>query len=406
MRALDDILILDLSRVLAGPWSTQILGDLGATVIKVEKPGEGDDTRRWGPPFLTHPETGERGDPPYYLAANRNKRSVTIDMTTPEGQEMIKELASKADVLVENYKVGGLKKYGLDYASLSQINPRLVYCSITGFGQDGPYAPRAGYDFIIQGMGGMMSVTGERDDLPGGGPQKTGVAWADLTTALYSAIGILGALNQRHRSGRGQHLDIALLDVQVATLANQALHYLVSGDVPQRMGNGHSVIVPYQSFKTSDGYVIIAVGNDGQFAKLADYLGHPEWSQDERFKTNPARNVHRNLIVGLIEEETKKRTLAEMLAALEQRSIPGGPINDIKMVFEDEQVKARKLARETSHAWKGTVPAVASPLRLSDSPVTYDRGPPLLGQHTEEILREFLKMDDATLESYRQRGIV
>lgn len=397
MRALDDIVVLDLSRVLAGPWCTQNLADLGATVIKVEKPGEGDDTRKWGPIYLKDPETGARADSAYYLAANRGKRSITVDMATPEGQKILCDLAAKADVVVENYKLGGLKKYGLDYDSLSKVNPRLIYCSITGFGQTGPYAPRAGYDFIVQGMGGLMSVTGERDDLPGGGPQKAGVALSDVMTGLYSTIAILGALHQRERSGRGQYIDMALLDVSVATLANQATYYLIGGEAPVRMGNGHAAIVPYQSFPASDGFVIIAVGNDGQFGKLADELGHREWKTDPRFATNIERLNHRAEIVSAIETETKKRTMDDLIAALEKRQVPCGPINTVDRVFADPHVQARGLQKTVPHSQQGSLPSVASPLRLSDSPVSYDRGPPLLGEHTDEVLKEQLGLDDATL---------
>ncbi|WP_374467671.1 CaiB/BaiF CoA transferase family protein [Ferrovibrio sp.] len=402
MRALDDIVVLDLSRVLAGPWCTQNLADLGATVIKVEKPGAGDDTRTWGPIFLKDPKTGARTDAAYYLAANRGKRSITVDMATKEGQQILRDLAAKADVVVENYKLGGLKKYGLDYDSLSKINPRLVYCSITGFGQTGPYAPRAGYDFLIQGMGGLMSVTGEKDDLPGGGPQKAGVALVDVMTGLYATIAILGALNQRHRSGRGQYIDMALLDVSVATLANQALYYLVSGQAPVRMGNGHAAIVPYQSFPTSDGHVIIAVGNDGQFAKLAEELGHPEWMQDPRFASNIERLNNRALVVAAIEAETSKRSMADLIAALEKRAVPCGPINTVDKVFADPHVQARGLQKTVPHSQQGEVPSVASPLRLSDSPVAYDRGPPLLGEHTDAVLKDMLGFDEAKLESLRK----
>ena len=406
MRALDDIVVLDLSRVLAGPWCTQNLADLGASVIKVEKPGEGDDTRKWGPIYLKDPETGARADSAYYLAANRGKRSITVDMATAEGQQILRDLAAKADVVVENYKLGGLKKYGLDYDSLSKLNPRLVYCSITGFGQTGPYAPRAGYDFIIQGMGGLMSVTGEKDGLPGGGPQKAGVALADVMTGLYSTIAILGALNQRHRSGKGQYIDMALLDVQVAALANQATYYLVGNEVPQRMGNGHAAIVPYQSFPTSDGHVIIAVGNDGQFAKLADELGHPEWKTDPRFATNIERLHHRAEIVAEIEAETKKRTIDDLIAALEKRQVPCGPINTVGRVFADPHVQARGIQKTVPHSGQGTLPSVASPLRLSDSPVSYDRGPPLLGEHTDEVLAEQLGFDAAKLAALREKGVI
>ncbi|MFC3676136.1 CaiB/BaiF CoA transferase family protein [Ferrovibrio xuzhouensis] len=405
MRALDDIVVLDLSRVLAGPWCTQNLADLGASVIKVEKPGAGDDTRGWGPPFLKDPETGAQADAAYYLAANRGKRSITVDMATPDGQKILRDLAAKADVVVENYKLGGLKKYGLDYASLSKINPRLIYCSITGFGQTGPYAPRAGYDFLIQGMGGLMSVTGEKDEF-GGTPQKAGVALADIMTGLYSTIAILGALHQRDRSGAGQYIDMALLDVQVATLANQALYYLVSGNAPVRMGNGHAAVVPYQGFPVADGFVIIAVGNDGQFAKLVTELGHPDWATDPRFTSNGARVTNRAALIPLLEAETKRYTMAELIAALEKRGVPCGPINTVDRVFADPHVQARGLQKTVPHTQQGTVPSVASPLRLSASPVSYDHGPPLLGEHTDEVLREQLGLDAAQLAGLRDKGVI
>ncbi len=406
MRALDDIIVLDLSRVLAGPWATQTLADLGARVIKVEKPGEGDDTRGWGPPFVTDPETGAPGDAAYYLCANRGKDSVTVNISTPEGQDIIRELAKKADVLVENYKLGGLKKYGLDYESLKEVNPQLVYCSITGFGQTGPYAPRAGYDFMIQAMGGMMSVTGERDDLPGGGPQKAGVAMADIGTGLYAAIAVLGALHQRQRTGRGQHIDMALLDSQVFNMANQALSYLVSGTSPVRLGNGHSAIVPYQAFPTKTGHMVIAVGNDNQFRKLVTVLGNPALADDPRFKTNADRVGNRETLVSLIEEMTRKVSSGELYDLLEGVSVPCGPINTLEDVFQDPQVIARGLRKDLPHATYGTVPGVASPLRLSDSPVSYDKAPPRLGENTDEILQDILGLDGKTLRTLRDKGAI
>ena len=406
MQALDDIMVLDLSRVLAGPWSTQILADLGAKVIKVEKPGEGDDTRGWGPPFLTDPETGEAGDAAYYLAANRGKQSITVDISTPEGQEIIRKLAAKADVLVENYKLGGLKKYGLDYDSLRETNPRLIYCSITGFGQTGPYAPRAGYDFLIQAMGGLMSVTGERDDLPGGGPQKSGVAVADVGAGLYAAIAILGALNQRHRSNKGQYIDIALLDVQVFNMANQSLSYLVSGTPPVRMGNGHAVVVPYQGFPTADGTVIIATGNTNQYRKLVTALGLEELAEDPRFLTNPDRVNNRKILIPLIEVETRKMSSNQLYELLESVSVPCGPINNMEDVFNDPQVIARGLRKDLPHPTQGTVPGMATPLRLSDSPVNYDKAPPLLGADTDDILENMLNLNEADREALRSRGII
>ncbi|MBI3445024.1 MAG: CoA transferase [Magnetospirillum sp.] len=324
----------------------------------------------------------------------------------PEGQDVLKALAAKADVVVENYKLGGLKKYGLDYPSLSALNPRLVYCSITGFGQDGPYAPRAGYDFMIQAMGGLMSVTGEKDTLPGGGPQKAGIAIADLSTGLHAVIAILAALNQRHRSGKGQHIDLSLLDVQVSMMSNQAQTFLVSGQAPVRAGNGHAAIVPYQAFPTADGHLIIAVGNDGQFAKLAESLGHGEWAADERFISNSGRVRNRSVLIPLIEAETARFTSEHLLRMLEQSRIPCGPINSMDKVFDDPQVQARHLRRDASHGLLGRVPMVASPLRLSDSPVTYDRGPPLLGEHTEDVLHDLLDMDSARLADLRAKGAI
>ena len=406
MRALDDIIVLDLSRVLAGPWATQTLADLGARVIKVEKPGAGDDTRGWGPPFLTDPETGERDDAAYYLCANRGKDSITVDMSTPEGQDIIRRLAEKADVLVENYKVGGLKKYGLDYPSLKEINPKLVYCSITGFGQDGPYAPRAGYDFMIQAMAGMMSVTGERDDLPGGGPQKAGVAVADLGAGLYAAVAILGALHQRGRTGAGQYIDISLLDAQVFNMANQALSYLVSGTAPKRLGNGHATVVPYQSFPTRTGHMIIAVGNDNQFRKLVTVLGRPEMADDPRFRTNGDRVENRDALIPMLEEMTRERPSGELYELLESSSIPCGPINTLEDVFQDPQVIARGLRKDLPHGKHGTVPGVASPLRLSDSPVSYDKAPPLLGENTDEVLADLLGLGETKLGDLHDKEII
>jgi crotonobetainyl-CoA:carnitine CoA-transferase CaiB-like acyl-CoA transferase len=387
--ALAGLKVLDLSRVLAGPWAGQLLADLGADVVKVERPGSGDDTRAWGPPWLPG-EDGAPGEAAYYLAANRNKRSVAIDIATPEGQALARRLAEKADVVLENFKVGGLAQYGLDYASLQAVNPRLVYCSITGFGQDGPYAHRAGYDFLIQGMGGLMSVTGERDGLPGGGPQKVGVALTDVMTGLYASNAVLAALAWRERSGEGQHIDLALLDVQVAVLANQAANYLVGGVAPKRMGNAHPNIVPYQEFATADGYMIVAVGNDTQFRKLCDVLGKAEWGADERYATNPQRVRHRAELVAGIHAVTVTRTTGEWVALMEGAGVPCGPINTLDKVFDDPQVQARGLRIEMPHPTAGSVPLVANPIRMSATPVAYDRPPPLLGEHTEEVLADWL----------------
>lgn len=404
--ALAGIKVLDLSRVLAGPWCTQILADLGADVVKVERPGAGDDTRHWGPPFLKDAEGRDTTQASYFTACNRNKRSVTIDMAQPEGQSLVRRLAQQADVLLENFKLGGLKQYGLDYASLSASNPRLVYCSITGFGQDGPYAPRAGYDFLIQGMGGLMSVTGRADGEEGAGPQKVGVALTDIMTGLYATIAVQAALAERERSGRGQHIDLALLDVQIACLANQASNYLAGGVVPRRMGNAHPNIVPYQDFPTADGDMILAIGNDGQFARFCAIAGHPEWAEDARFATNPQRVAHRAVLIPLLRQATVTRTTREWIAALESAGVPCGPINRLDEVFADPQVRARGLRIELPHPQAGTVPLVANPMRLSASPVVYRNAPPQLGQHTDEVLHEWLGLDEAAIAALRRGNVV
>jgi crotonobetainyl-CoA:carnitine CoA-transferase CaiB-like acyl-CoA transferase len=404
--ALSHIRVLDLSRVLAGPWATQILADLGADVIKIEKPGVGDDTRGWGPPWMPDAEGQPSAVSAYYLCANRNKRSVTVDMARPEGQELIRQLAGAADVLVENFKVGGLARYGLDHESLRAINPRLVYCSITGFGQTGPYAPRAGYDFLIQGLGGLMSITGLPDDQPGGGPMKVGVALTDIMTGLYAANAIQAALAARERTGLGQHVDMALLDVQVACLANQAMNFLATGRSPARLGNAHPSIVPYQDFPTADGHMILAIGNDGQFARFCEEAGRPELAQDPRFVTNQARVEHRAALIPILRHLTTARTTAAWVAALEACAVPCGPINGMAEVFADLQVLARGLRIEMPHPEVGSVPLVASPLRLSDTPVDYRLAPPALGAHTDEVLQEILGMTPEALQGLRGRGIL
>ncbi len=391
--ALSHVKVLDLSRVLAGPWASQMLADLGADVIKVERPGSGDDTRSWGPPFLHDRDGQPTRDAAYYLCANRNKRSVTIDITTAEGQQLVRELAAQCDVLVENYKVGGLAQYGLDYATLHAEFPRLVYCSITGFGQTGPYAPRAGYDFLVQAMGGLMSVTGRAESEEGAGPLKVGVAVADLFTGLYASNAILAALAYRERSGQGQHIDLALLDVQVACMANQGMNFLYGGRSPGRLGNAHPNVVPYQDFPTADGDVIIAVGNDGQFARLCTAIGRPALATDERFATNLARIAHRVELIRLLRECTLTRSTDEWVAVLEAAEVPCGPINDLARVFEDAQVIARGMKIEVEHATAGAIPLVANPIRLSASPVAYRRAPPTLGQHTREVLADELGCD-------------
>ena len=405
MGALAGIRVLDLSRVLAGPWASQLLGDLGAEVIKVEKPGSGDDTRGWGPPWLTDGDGQPTTDAAYFLCTNRNKRSLTVDMTRPEGQAILRELATQADVVLENFKVGGLMAYGLDYASLASLNPRLVYCSITGFGQDGPYAARAGYDFLIQGMGGLMSVTGRADGEEGAGPQKVGVALTDILTGLYAGNAILAALLHRDRTGQGQHIDLALLDVQVACLANQAMNYLVSAKAPRRMGNGHPNIVPYQDFPTADGDMILAIGNDGQFQRFCDIAGHCEWARDERFANNAGRVRHRTELLPLLRQATVMKTTAEWIALLENAAVPCGPINDLAGVFSDPQVRHRGLRVDLPHAGGGIAPQVANPIRYSATPVAYERAPPVLGQDTEAILRE-LGRDAAEIARLRAASVV
>jgi formyl-CoA transferase len=404
--ALGHIRVLDLTRVLAGPWCAQNLADLGADVIKIERPGAGDDTRTWGPPYLKDGQGQDTREAAYYLAANRNKRSVTVDMAKPEGQALICELVLHCDVLLENYKVGQLKKYGLDYDSLKLIKPDLVYCSITGFGHYGPYAQRAGYDFIIQGMGGFMSITGERDELPGGGPQKAGVAISDLMTGMYSTVAVMAALMHRDRSGEGQHIDMALLDVQVAMLANMNTNYLASDKAPVRWGNAHPNIVPYQTFATSDGHIIVAVGNDGQFQRFVAVGGRPELATDERFATNPARVGNRALLVPILADMVKTKTKNEWISLLEAATVPCGPINRLDEVFEDPQVKARGLRVDVPHPSGGVAKLVASPMRLSATPTRCELPPPTLGQRTDEVLREVLKADQARLDELRRQGVI
>jgi len=388
--ALTGLKVLDLSRVLAGPWAGQLLGDLGADVVKVERPGAGDDTRAWGPPWVKDAEGTDSRQAAYFQCANRNKRSIAVDMATPEGQALLRELATQADVVLENFKVGGLQPYGLDYASLKALNPRLIYCSITGFGQTGPYAPRAGYDFLIQGLGGLMSLTGKPDGEDGAGPQKVGVALVDIMTGLYATIAVLAALNHRHATGDGQHIDLALLDVQVAALANQAASFLTTGQSPRRMGNAHPTIVPYQDFPTADGDMILAIGNDGQFARFSEAAGHPEWARDERFATNPARVAHRGVLIPLLRQATVMKTTAEWIAQLESLAVPCGPINRLADAFADPQVIARGLQISLPHPAFGSVPGVANPIRLSASPVSYRQAPPTLGEHQAQVLADWL----------------
>ncbi|NMP30129.1 CoA transferase [Thalassotalea sp. M1531] len=387
---LTDIKVLDLSRILAGPWSTQVLADYGATVWKIERPTTGDDTRHWGPPYVKNEQGEETAESAYYLAANRGKQSIEVDITCPQGQEIIKKLAVQADIVVENYKVGGLVKYGLDYTSLKAINPRLIYCSITGFGQDGPYAQQAGYDAMIQAMGGLMSLTGEKDELPGGGPQKVGVAVADLMTGMYAVSGILAALHHRNQTGEGQHIDIALLDTQVAWLANQASNYLVSGNVPKRLGTAHPNIVPYQALPVKDGFILLAVGNDGQFKKCCEIIGCPELADQMEFSTNGQRVKHREQLIPLLERQFKQQPLVYWLEELSSAHVPCGPINTLDRVFENPQVQHRNMQFELEHPTAGKVPMVANPVNFSQTPIEYNQAPPTLGEHTEQV-KKYLK---------------
>ncbi|AIO32538.1 CoA transferase [Burkholderia pseudomultivorans] len=406
MGALSHIRVLDLTRVLAGPWCAQTLADFGADVIKVERPGAGDDTRHWGPPYLKDAHGADTAEAAYYLAANRNKRSVTVDIATPEGQQIVRELAAQSDVVLENYKVGQLKKYGLDYESLRAVKPDLVYCSVTGFGQTGPYAHRAGYDFIVQGIGGFMSITGERDGEPGGGPQKAGVAIADLATGLYSTIAVLAALAHRDRTGEGQYIDMALLDVQVALLANMNTNFLASGKPPVRWGNAHPNIVPYQTFQTSDGWIIVAVGNDGQFRKFVEAGGRAELADDERFATNPARVRHRDTLVPILAEMVKTRSKTAWIDALEAAGVPCGPINALDEVFDNEQVIARGMQIALPHPCGADVKLVRNPIRMSATPPDARTAPPLLGAQTDEVLRDMLGYDAARIAALKAKQAI
>jgi crotonobetainyl-CoA:carnitine CoA-transferase CaiB-like acyl-CoA transferase len=394
--------VLDLSRILAGPWASQMLADLGAEVIKIERPGQGDDTRGWGPPYMPDESGNPTSESAYFHGANRGKHSVCIDMASQQGQQLIRQLAEKCDVLIENFKVGGLNKYGLDYGSLKTINSKLVYCSITGFGQTGPYSDRAGYDFMIQAMGGLMSVTGESDEEP----MKVGVALADVMTGLYASNAIQAALIHQLRSGKGQYIDLALLDVQVATLANQAMNYLASGNNPQRLGNAHPNIVPYQAFQTSDGYIILAIGNDSQFARFCELAGRGDLAADERFQKNSNRVKNRDALIPDITDILKTQTTDWWLDQLNQKGIPCGPIANIDQVFDNPQVQHRGLLLELDHPTAGRVPSVANPINLSESPINYDKAPPLLGQHTVQILNELLGLDPEKIEELKNQGTI
>jgi len=388
--SLSHLKVLDLSRILAGPWASQMLGDLGAEVFKIEHPERGDDTRNWGPPYVAD-EAGLPVESAYFMCTNRNKKSVAVDIGSVEGQALIKSMISDCDILIENFKVGSLTKYGLDYGSLSEINPRLIYCSITGFGQTGPYAPRSGYDFMIQALGGLMSLTGARDGEPGAGPLKVGVALTDVLTGLHAVTGILAALAWRERSGQGQHIDLALLDVQVSSLANQAMNYLVTGKSPERLGNSHPSIVPYEAFPTADGDFVLAVGNDSQFESFCTAAEHPHLAADEKYSTNEARVRNRGELVPMLRAITVRRTTLQWVKLLEGANVPCGPINDLEQVFADPQVRARGMVVELHHPLAGGIPSVASPLRFSKTPVQYRTAPPLLGADTDETISRYIK---------------
>lgn len=403
---LSHIRVLDLSRVLAGPWAAQNLADLGAEVIKIERPGAGDDTRGWGPPWMKDGDGKDTAESAYFLSVNRNKKSVTLDISRPEGQKIVRELALKCQVLIENFKVGTLKKYGLGYEELKQANPSLIYCSVTGFGQDGPYAPRPGYDFIFQGMGGLMSITGERDGQPGAGPQKVGIAITDVLTGMYASVAIVAAITHRERTGQGQYIDSALLDTMVAFNANQIVSYFCSGKIPVRWGNAHPQVVPYEVFPTADGHIILAIGNDSQFASFCQVAGCPELAQESRFRTMSQRIVHRGELIPLIADVMRTRAKHEWIETLEAANVPCGPINSMKEVFDDPQVQHRKLRVDMPHPLGGTAPVVASPLRLSETPVEYRIAPPTLGQHNDEVLKGLLGRSDAELARLKGAGII
>ncbi len=403
---LSHIRVLDLTRILAGPWAAQNLADLGAEVIKIERPGPGDDTRSWGPPWLKSTTGENTRESAYFLSVNRGKKSIAVDIASAEGQALIHELAKECDVLIENYKVGDLDRYGLGYEQIHKTNPQLIYCSVTGFGQTGPYANRPGYDFVFQGMGGLMSITGERDDLPGGGPQKVGIAVTDVMTGMYACLAIAAALNHRQIHGGGQYIDMALFDSIVAFNSNQILNYWISGDIPRRWGNAHINICPYEVFATSDGYIILAVGNDSQFRSFCQVAGLPELSNDARFVTNPLRLAHRSELVPIVREVIRTRSMARWIEDLEAANVPCGPINNMRQVFEDPHVQHRGMRVDIPHPLSGTVPSVANPMRFSETPIEYKSAPPLLGQHTDDILARVLGYDAEKIAALRQAGTV
>ena len=405
-RPLSHIRVLDLSRILAAPWCTQNLADLGAEVIKVERPGRGDDTRSWGPPFLKDRDGKDTAEAAYFVSVNRGKKSITVDLANPRGQALVRDLAAKSDVLIENYKLGDLDRYGLGYAELRKVNPGIVYCSVTGFGQTGPLAARPGYDFIFQGLGGLMSITGERDDRPGGGPQKVGIAVTDVITGMYASVAITAALNHRQIYGVGQHIDMALLDSLVAFNSNQILNFWASGNVPGRYGNAHANIVPYEVFATADGHIIVATGNDSQYVAFCQVAGHPEWSTDPRFVANSGRLAHRETLIETIRAVMRTRTKRDWLESLEAGGVPCGAINNMQEVFEDEQVKFRGMRVDIPHPSGEAVPSVASPMRFSETPVTYPLAPPHLSEHTDQILRDVLGLDATAINELRSAKVI
>jgi len=398
------IKVLDLTRVLAGPWASQLLADYGADVVKIEAPRGGDDSRQWGPPWLADSSGAATGESAYFLATNRGKRSVTLDLAHPDGARLARELALQSDVLLENFKVGGLARFGLDYPRLAALNPRLVYCSITGFGQDGPDAARPGYDAMIQAMGGLMSITGAPDGEPGAGPQKVGVAVSDLMAGMYAATAVLAALHERTASGTGQHIDLALLDTQVSWLANQSMNYLLTGEAPRRMGSAHPSITPYQPFESADGFVMLAVGNDRQFASFCRTAGCAELAVDARFATSAARVAHRTELAALLVPRMKTRTSAEWVRTLTDAQVPCGPINDIAQAFAEPQLRHRQMQVDLPHPLAGSVPGVKNPVRFSRSPAQYRRAPPLLGEHTDEVLKERLGLSAAEIARLHAAG--